>query len=151
LRPLVTDAIVPNLTYLWQDGSTNPELTVSEAGIYSVTVSNECFTKTDAVTITTENCGCVVSFPSAFSPNEDGINDTFRPASNCSVTNYKLSIYTRYGNEIFSSTDITEGWDGVVDFEAANMKVYVWVVTYETGISDLFKTVVESGSVFLLR
>jgi len=155
LRPLVTGAIIPNLTYLWQDGSTNSELTASETGTYNVTVSNECFTKTNAVTITTEQCGCMVSFPSAFSPNGDGVNDTFRPASNCPSASlsdgYELSIYTRYGNKIFTSTDITEGWDGVVDFETANMKVYIWVATYERNFIELSETVVESGSVFLLR
>lgn len=155
LRPFMTDAIIPNLTYLWQDGSTNSDLTVSEAGTYSVTVSNECFSKTDAVTITTEQCGCVVSFPSAFSPNGDGINDTFRPASNCPElifsNTYELSIYTRYGNKIFTSTDVTEGWDGTIEFETAEMKTYVWVATYESGFREFPETVVESGSVFLLR
>ncbi len=153
LRPFMTEPFIPNLTYLWQDGSTNSELTVLEAGNYSVTVSNECFTKTDEVTVTSELCGCTVSFPSAFSPNGDGMNDTFRPASNCQLSNYNLSIYTRYGNEVFSSTDQTIGWDGVIDFEVADMKVYVWVATYQTPFrpSEAPQKVVQKGNVFLLR
>ncbi|MEZ4886240.1 MAG: gliding motility-associated C-terminal domain-containing protein [Chitinophagales bacterium] len=153
LSPFEGDILIPNLTYLWQDGSTNPQFTATSTGTYSVTVSNECFAHSDVIEVTTLLCGCIVSFPSAFSPNEDGINDTFRPASNCNLTNYELSIYTRYGNKIFTSTDQTEGWDGLIDFEVADMKVYVWVATYQTpdGMNETSQTVVQKGNVFLLR
>lgn len=153
LTPFEVSASLPNLSFLWQDGSTNQQLAVSEAGIYSITVSNECFSKTDEVLVTSERCGCIVSFPSAFSPNGDGINDTFRPASNCNLIDYELSIYTRYGNEVFNSNDQTIGWDGVIDFEVADMKTYVWYASYTTNSEGNTPTIRESqsGSVFLLR
>lgn len=38
------DLFAPGLSYLWEDGSTNPSFTVSQAGIYSVQISNACET-----------------------------------------------------------------------------------------------------------
>ncbi|MFK7905817.1 MAG: T9SS type B sorting domain-containing protein [Chitinophagales bacterium] len=150
-----SDIVVPGLEFLWQDGSTDSQLTVSTSGTYSVTISNECFTQSDEIMVETILCDCLVTFPSAFSPNEDGINDSFQPVSNCELGNYKLSIFTRYGNEIFTSNDITNGWDGMIDLKAADLKNYVWVATYQiisgAGESVAPEEVIQKGSVLLLK
>ncbi len=148
-------SVVPGsgLEFLWQDGSTEPKLTASISGTYSLTVSNACFSKSDEVMLESIPCGCLVTFPSAFSPNEDGINDSFQPASNCEISNYKLSIFTRYGNEIFTSNDITSGWDGMIDLEAADLKTYVWVATYQITprVGETPEDVIQKGTVLLLK
>ena len=49
--------------------------------------------------------------PDVFSPNGDGINDSFN-VSIVGHDSFELFIYDRWGNQLFSTTDTEEGWDG---------------------------------------
>ncbi len=54
-----------------------------------------------------------VFIPNAFTPNGDGYNDVFKPRiSGPAVAFYELSILDRNGDEVFSSKDPSEVWDG---------------------------------------
>ena len=68
--------------------------------------------------------------PTAFSPNEDGINDIFTAKGRYFVQ-FNLEIYDRWGNVIFESQDLNTGWngtanDGVTPASAGNygFKIY---------------------------
>lgn len=50
-------------------------------------------------------------FPSAFSPNGDGLNDTFGAVGE-GVDQYRLIIFNRWGNVIFESDNLHKKWDG---------------------------------------
>ena len=51
--------------------------------------------------------------PNSFSPNEDGINDVWKPVGvTLDATNYKLTIFDRWGEQVFTTTDLNEGWNG---------------------------------------
>jgi gliding motility-associated-like protein len=64
--------------------------------------------------------------PSSFSPDGDDLNDVFKGKS-IGVTEFSMVIYDRGGIEIFSTTDIDEGWDG--DFKSGkNAPTGVYVV-----------------------
>ena len=52
-----------------------------------------------------------IYFPSAFSPNGDGLNDTFGAVGE-GIEKYRLTVYNRWGEVIFSSYDINTRWDG---------------------------------------
>lgn len=73
--------------------------------------------------------------PNAFSPNNDGINDTFY-GSGVGIIGYDLWIFDRWGNMIFYSDQLTKGWDGKVNGGEANSQidVYVWKVK----LTDIF-------------
>ncbi|MBE9481901.1 MAG: gliding motility-associated C-terminal domain-containing protein [Bacteroidetes bacterium] len=43
---------------------------------------------------------------------------------------YNLTIYNRWRQKIFSTNNVTEGWDGKINGEFAPAGVYVWVVNY---------------------
>jgi gliding motility-associated-like protein len=53
-------------------------------------------------------------FPTAFSPNRDGLNDVFLPGG-MDVKNYTLSIFNSWGQVLFVSNDPAFGWDGTFD------------------------------------
>ena len=56
---------------------------------------------------------CSWFFPNAFTPNGDGTNDLFHGTGyEQNITNYKLFIYNRWGELIFETTDLKEGWNG---------------------------------------
>ena len=67
-------------------------------------------------------------FPNAFSPNQDGVNDSFYPVFPYAFSDYKLIIYNRWGKEVFGSQDVGASWNGVQSntFKEAALGVYVW-------------------------
>jgi gliding motility-associated-like protein len=52
--------------------------------------------------------------PNAFTPNHDGKNDLFRPLIYGNVLQYKFIVYNRWGQQVFASTQLMQGWDGTV-------------------------------------
>lgn len=110
----VGDTIVLNpgiyASYLWQDNSTNNQFTVRQTGNYSVTVANACGSATDDVNI--KSVDCVILFPNAFTPNGDGRNDLFKILNAFNLQNYTLTIFNRWGEQVYSTTDFRQGWNG---------------------------------------
>jgi gliding motility-associated-like protein len=88
--------------------------------------------------------------PNAFSPNDDGINDEFRiiglPPEN--VTKYNLQIFNRWGQLVFTSTNILESWDGRMNGQKCLEGLYCWAIYYEE--NNKIK-VSNKGSVMLIR
>lgn len=138
----------PLSTYQWNNGSTVPDITVTEAGTYIVTGTNACGTFTDSVTIAMENCDCRSFIPNAFSPNGDQINDVFRIRTNCASTDFAMSIYNRYGQRIFFSRSPDTGWDGTFNGNAMDTGTYFYYVKFKGPRGDTFE---RKGDLTLLR
>ena len=125
------NAAAPFLTYLWNDNSTNSFLKISQEGTYWVDVFNQCGTISDTINISSNNCGeCYFYAPNAFSPNNDNINDTFFPKSECDLSSFELTIYNRWGELMYKTNKITEGWDGTINNEEVSTGVYVYTISY---------------------
>ena len=142
----------PNTNYVWQDGSTNATFLVHQSGSYSVTATTANCQSTDSVEVTFVDCNaCVVAIPDAFSPNEDGRNDVFKGVykSNCLITNYRLSVYNRWGQEIYRTNNKDEGWNGMYNGVLQPQEVYVYIMDYE--IRGTSKTQRSRGRFTLLR
>ncbi|MEL6675198.1 MAG: gliding motility-associated C-terminal domain-containing protein [Bacteroidota bacterium] len=151
-KELILDATQPNVSYVWQDGSTEPTFRVLQAGTYSVTVSNECGSTEDVVSFETINCQCPGSVPTGFSPNADGFNDTWLPVFGCNINSYQVQIFNRLGQSVFLSTSPTESWDGSMMGGAQLPEgVYVWVLRYTFQGTGEEVEVVKGGTVTLLR
>jgi gliding motility-associated-like protein len=69
----------------------------------------------------------VIYVPNAFTPNGDGLNDIFQPKGYY-ISKFEISIFDRWGEQVFSSNDIMKGWDGTVKGRIAENSVYVWKV-----------------------
>ncbi len=67
--------------------------------------------------------------PNAFTPDADGINDTFF-GKGVGIAQYHLWIFNRWGDIIFTTTDMSNGWNGHANNggEIASQDVYVWKV-----------------------
>lgn len=85
--------------------------------------------------------------PDAFTPNGDGINDTFGPKGYGPFT-FEISIFDRWGENLFTSTKLNEPWDGTYKGKECKSDVYVWKlnVTLPGG-----KKETKTGHVTLLR
>ena len=69
--------------------------------------------------------------PSSFTPNNDGINETWSIKS-LGIREMKLEVYDRWGNTVFSTTDKNFEWDGMVNEQHAPMGAYAWRIVLFT-------------------
>lgn len=156
--PLHPDSIKGSETYNWNfgDGITSnlqrPSHLYSDTGKYYITLTvtsiNNCTNSYTLPTPVEPVTGGAIFYPNAFMPNMSGSlggkinpsdpsNKIFSPlgSSTKGVVGYHLEIYNSWGQLIFTSDDITFGWDGYYKGELCKQDVYVWKVTgvYSTG------------------
>lgn len=83
-----------------------------------------------------ENCDSTLKpiIPTAFTPNDDGVNDLFRPVvPSDKIVLIEMSIYDRWGNKVFDSNQSAQFyWDGRYLGSNPAMGVYSWFVTYKS-------------------
>ncbi|MGN7989197.1 putative Ig domain-containing protein [Pedobacter sp. 22226] len=91
--------------------------------------------------------GNQIYIPNAFTPNNDGKNDIFLIYGN-TIASAKMSVYTQWGQLIFQSDNVANGWDGT--FKGVNQPIGVYVymvgVTFTDGTTTLRK-----GTITLIR
>ena len=116
-------------TYLWQDGSTNPSYLVTSEGYYSVTVTDAqgCSGSADVVYI--KDCLYTIWIPNSFSPDGDGHNDFFNIQGEY-IESFTLSIFDRWGENLFNTSSMSMGWDGTFKGKIVANGSYVYRVDY---------------------
>jgi len=85
--------------------------------------------------------------PSAFTPNKDGKNDVFRVPPGSSVTLQQFSVYDRWGHIIFSTAEISKGWDG--SYRGLDLPAGTYIYLVQGMLYD--KKLLEKGTVTLIR
>jgi gliding motility-associated-like protein len=138
----------PISNYLWSNGSAQEKIVVTASGTYKVTATNACGTFTDSVKIEMENCDCKSFIPNAFSPNGDQQNDVFKVNTICTVTNFSMSIYNRYGQRIFQTNSLDKGWDGTYSGQPSDLGTYFFYIKFKGPRGDDFE---KKGDIILLR
>lgn len=151
-------------SYNWSFGDggtstlTHPSHMYNSVGNFQIqlvaTTQYGCSDTAFAEVTTTTN----ITFPNAFTPNENGpnggsytfgdlTNDVFFPYTS-GVIDFKMQIFNRWGELIFESLDIKQGWDGYYRGKLCQQDVYVWkaFIKFNNG-----KTFNKSGDVTLLR
>jgi gliding motility-associated-like protein len=124
-------------TYFWTfgDGATsttaNPSHTYADKGTYTVsllTITNQgC---RDSIQKTVEIAPVFTLYiPNAFTPDGNGSNDFFAPKGS-EINEFKMMIFDRWGEMIFSTEDINKGWDGTANHgeKIAEQGVYVYKI-----------------------
>lgn len=122
----------PAYSYKWSNGSRESEIEVKEPGRFTLDVSTSCGTVSDTIIVgeKIEGCECFIYIPNAFTPNNDGKNETFSIQSNCKLKG-TMQVFNRWGGLIYSSADISRGWNGYVGSHAQPSGMYVYQVVYE--------------------
>lgn len=137
-------------SYLWQDGSKLAYYDAKGAGVYTVKVVRGLCTAYDTARVREVDCSdCRPGIPSAFSPNGDGLNDKFRLLfrAQCKVDGYTIRVYNRYGEQVFSSVNAQEGWDGRYKGALCDVGTYMYRVEYNANGESYS----EKGDVALVR
>jgi gliding motility-associated-like protein len=169
VNPL-TNAPLTNLSWSPQTGivaemgglTIQPAVTTTYT--FTITGNNGC-TNTDELTITVTppdmppppppaEDQSSVYIPNAFSPNEDGINDTFTVFGDETVANIKvMRVFDRWGNLVFDRNDLTpndmqQGWHGQVNgrLQASGVFIYFVELEYTDGNTEILK-----GEILLIK
>lgn len=131
LNPIVTGAN-SSVQYLW----TGPNLS-------SLTVKNPIaspLNDQEYIVEVTNGLGCSIEdtmwvklyrppvLPNAFSPNGDGINDTWQVTHLNTYSTAKVEVFNRYGQVVFSSTGYSKPWDGTSNGKPLAVGVYYYVI-----------------------
>lgn len=136
--------------YLWSTGSQQRTITVEKTGPYSLTVGDEngCIGKETILVFEKKECIKAIYIPSAFTPNNDGVNDLFKATVFGNLISFKLDIYNQWGKLIFSTTDFRKGWDGSFKGMPTDSGAFVWICSYEP---EDGKPTFQKGTVTLIR
>lgn len=87
--------------------------------------------------------------PNAFTPNGDGKNDLLKVIGYGKVVLKSFIIYNRWGQVVFSTTNMNKGWDGTLNGRPLDSGVYVWFVK---AVDELIhETIEEKGTVTIIR
>ena len=86
-------------------------------------------------------------FPNGFSPNDDGRNDFFRYETR-GISNVRLSIYNRWGQQVFYTDEMENYWDGKFNEQYCSMGVYVYIAKGKTWTG---RDIEVNGNVTILK
>ena len=144
--------------YFWDFGNSKtsilaaPEITYTREDDYSILL----------VATNTEGCKDTAIrqyyympglwLPNAFSPDNDGQNDIFRPVTQrTTLEPYQLSVFDRWGQLIFTSSNPDMGWDGKYKDEPCPAGNYSYLLQYREAKVESSEIVTKRGVVSLIR
>jgi len=130
----------------------NPLHSYNDVGIFEVVlVVENKFGCLDTVSKVIEIKDFLVYIPSAFTPQNDGINDKFGPKG-IGIDEFEMKIFDRWGEKVFISNDIEIGWDGTYQIRDVKRIAQIGVYVYSITILDVFGEIHNYvGKVTLIR
>lgn len=143
------------ITYSWEPATNfnnsqipDPIATPLESGTIYVTGKDAsgCM-NTDSLFITVKK-NEVFFVPNVFSPNGDGKNDIFLPRIYCDFSLAEFSIYNRFGQRVYRTTEKDKGWNGLMNSQECEVGAYFW---YIDGKDAANKKVSKKGDLLLIR
>lgn len=130
--------------YINNPDSLQPIVNPTNNVTYYLTVSsiNGCGASFDSVKI---HVFKKVIIPNAFSPNNDGINDTWNIKSLTTYNDYELSVFNRYGRIVYATKDYSKPWDGTFNGNPLPVATYYYLIDLKQNLPKL------KGYVVILR
>ncbi|MEZ5029888.1 MAG: gliding motility-associated C-terminal domain-containing protein [Saprospiraceae bacterium] len=131
-------------TLAWQGSETTTLLAISERDTLQTTVTIQ--------SMPTEISDTLFDVPNLFTPNSDGTNDRFAPVIRSDqISEYLLQVHSRWGNEVFTSRDPAEGWDGTFKGNELPSDTYLWKLSFTTSACGLDVPIRQRGEISLVR
>ncbi len=142
-------------TYIWSPSTglncsscQNPIASPSATTTYCVLVTdgNGCTDSACVTVIVDTQCG-ELFIPNAFSPNNDGQNEMECVMGNC-ITKLQFSVYDRWGEKVFETSDPTFCWDGTYKGKTLNTAVFVYILN---AVLNNGEVITKKGNISLIR
>lgn len=136
-------------TYLNNANIANPLSNPKDSITYFLRVSDEngCF-GLDTITVKVFRLAPGLYVPTAFTPNSNGVNDLFRPIALGIRSLESFRVYNRWGQLVFSTQKIGDGWDGNFKGDSQGTSTFVW---YAEATDYLGKKIKQKGTVVLIK
>jgi gliding motility-associated-like protein len=138
-------------TFDTKEIGTNKTVTVTGINLGSIDAPNYVLASTIATALADITAPPVFNFeiPNAFTPNGDGLNDILKIIGNSGVKELKgFKIYSRSGNLVFETRDLSVGWDGRFKGNMLPSDIYYWTAVY---VDRNDQTNSKTGTVLLLK
>lgn len=84
----------------------------------------------DSVQVSFEDCEVVLEIPNIITPNNDGLNDLFTPIISKGIVQMHTTLFSRWGNEVYSTDKLEIEWNGKTDGAFVVDGVYFWVIDF---------------------
>ena len=139
---LLDSNLMAGATVEWE-GNLDPTDATGMSIVVSVPFGDDAPSTLSYVATVTTADGCVFqtridlpiaesqnTIPEVISPNNDGTNDVFRVFFSGELQDFTLVVFNRWGQEVFSSNDPTEGWDGTKDGKPQNSDTYLYLARF---------------------
>ncbi|MCB0793335.1 MAG: gliding motility-associated C-terminal domain-containing protein, partial [Flavobacteriales bacterium] len=129
-----------NGTFSWDPTAFLSDPLIADPIVQPPTTATYTVTLTDTNGCTATDVASVIVVgslyaPNTFTPNGDGINDRFLVLGT-EIADFSLLIFNRWGEKIFESDDLREGWDGTYNGVLSPIDTYVWRVDYQEYSGD---------------
>jgi len=145
--PILLSANTDLPNYLWSNGDTTKQTNISSRGLYTLTSSFRCGKVSDEIFV--EICPPEIAFPNAFTPNDDGLNDSFGPMQTNMFIGL-IQIYNHWGQLVFEGKSPDFNWDGKSKGRSAPGGIYAYVIHYSDYDAD-GRRYLQKGLIMLLR
>jgi len=127
---LFIDAGIGFNSYTWTPSGGNDHFMITyEPGTYTVLVTDGNGCTATSQKWVRDFCQSNLYIPSSFTPNNNGINDVFMAYSD-GVVDFHMYIFDRWGETLFESSDISQGWDGTYNGNVIPQGSYIYRVDY---------------------
>ena len=119
-------------SFLWNTNEKMDRINVSKAGYYVLTVTDThgCIGK-DSIVVSAKDCLEGFFVPTSFTPNSDGKNDIFKPIVLGKISSYRFTVFNRWGEKVFETTDPQAGWNGFINGNPQFNSGFVWVCRFQ--------------------
>jgi gliding motility-associated-like protein len=128
-------------------GETSRMIAAKKQTTYSVMVTNADGCQSSDKLKIGSDCISTYYIPEAFTPNGDLLNDVFKPTLE-NVEEYSLSIYNRWGEKVYETKNIEQGWDGSYAGKKCDQGMYMYIMNFVTTEDMQYRQI--SGSLILL-
>ncbi len=135
--------------YLWSTGATTPEIEIFDPGFYILEATREQCKLSDSTLVIGTSGIQALYIPNTFTPNLDDHNEFFN-AKGTGILYYEMIIFNRWGEVLFETRDLNEGWNGTYKGSVVPTGIYYYYIRYATECSfeQEFK---ETGTLMVLK
>lgn len=137
-------------TISWADGYLGNSRIISSEGVYSIMVSGDCGSDQDEISVLFDSCLSEIWFPNVFTPNGDYHNPVFT-GSGINIFDFHMMIFNRWGQMLYESFSLDDGWDGNFKGSECSEGVYFWIAYYSMYENNSLVTKNSIGCVTLWR
>lgn len=128
-RYALIDAGNPGSSFDWSSGQHTAAIHATHYGWYSVTITNTSGCSITDQAQVTETCKPTLYIPNTFTPDGDGINETWGPIGN-DIVEFQVDVFDRWGKVVFHGSSPEQVWDGSFHGEPVKNDMYAYRATY---------------------